>query len=64
MGTRWASPGFDSSRQVATFLLGAFVLIYSTVSEMHDVLDATVGLILVGIVPIDAILTRYLSKKG
>lgn len=37
------------------------MIVYSTISQAHDLLDATVGLVLVGIVPIDIILSRYFA---
>ena len=52
--SRW-----DHARQVAAFGLGAFVIVDAAIHGNESVWDAVVGLILVGLVPVDAAIARF-----
>ena len=49
-------------RQVIIFLLGVAVIAFAATSPGHDVTFIVTGLILIGMIPIENLITRLMSK--
>lgn len=57
-------PGwFRFARQVIIFLLGVAVIIYATTNPGNDIALDVVGLVLIGLVPVDELLTRVPTQN-
>lgn len=61
---RYAPKWFRFARQVVIFLLGIGILLYSVVSQGHDVPFLITGLILVGIIPVEDALSRISRRES
>jgi hypothetical protein len=56
---RW----FRLARQAMVFLLGVAILCYAVVSQGHDVAFLVTGLILIGLVPSEEVVTRLTARR-
>jgi hypothetical protein len=56
---RWMVLG----RQVVIFLLGVGILLFATTSPGHDVTFIITGLILIGLIPIENVISRLMSRE-